>query len=140
MDIYVDGSYNKTTGYYGWAYIGIIPTENNFDIVLQGSGTDNIANSIWNVAGELCAVTSAIISAYNSGINDLDIYYDYKGIEEWAMGRWKAKNEFTKKYVDFINKCKDLGITLRFHKVKGHSGDEYNDMVDKLAKKACGVK
>ena len=30
-------------------------------------------------------------------------------------------------------------INIKFVKVKGHSGDKYNDIVDKLAKKALGI-
>ena len=30
-------------------------------------------------------------------------------------------------------------IDTKFIKVKGHSGDKYNDIVDRLAKKALGI-
>ena len=30
-------------------------------------------------------------------------------------------------------------IDIKFVKVKGHSGDKYNDIADKLAKKALGI-
>ena len=30
-------------------------------------------------------------------------------------------------------------IKINFRKVKGHSGNKFNDMVDKLAKEALGI-
>ena len=40
--------------------------------------------------------------------------------------------------VKFYNKAKKH-VNITFCKVKGHSGDKYNDMADALAKKACSV-
>lgn len=30
-------------------------------------------------------------------------------------------------------------VKISFHKVKGHSGDKYNDLADSLAKQAVGI-
>ena len=35
------------------------------------------------------------------------------------------------------NRMKD--IKIKFKKIKGHSGDKFNDMADKLAKEALGI-
>ena len=69
----------------------------------------------------------------------LDLYYDYKGIEEWALGNWKTNNTLTKSYklkYDDIKKVLDV----RFNKVDAHTGDKYNEEADILAKKSVGVK
>jgi len=53
----------------------------------------------------------------------------------WATGKWKAKTELTKKYkklYDYYSKF----IEINFSKVKAHTGNTYNELADKLAKKA----
>ena len=39
------------------------------------------------------------------------------------------------------DKVKDIKkyVDIKFVKVKGHSGDKYNDLADKLAKEALGI-
>ena len=67
------------------------------------------------------------------------IVFDYQGIESWALGTWKRNNEITSNYHNFMReKMKDIKIL--FKKVKGHSGDKFNDRVDALAKEALGIK
>ena len=60
------------------------------------------------------------------------------GIAKWCTGEWNATKEGTIAYKKFYNKAKKH-VNITFCKVKGHSGDKYNDMADALAKKACGV-
>ena len=68
----------------------------------------------------------------------LDLYYDYEGIEKWCTGEWKTNKRGTIDYKEYYNSVKDV-LDVRFIKVKGHSGDKYNDMADSLAKAAAGV-
>lgn len=135
MDIYVDGSYNKNTGYYGWAYV----CKDSDCIIYENSGSSTKASSIWNIAGELSATMNAIKYAYKNSILYITIYHDYIGVAEWAEGRWKTKNVYTQQYVEFIKKYRSLGMNISFCKIKGHSGNFYNDRADELAKKASGI-
>lgn len=128
-DIYVDGSYNKKVGYYGWAYT----IYKNNKAIKKDCGKDNIASDIWQVAGELSATMRAIEYCYEHYINNICINYDYIGIKEWVTQKWKAKNKWTKMYQDFmLDYMKDMNIS--FNKIKSHSGNIYNDEVDELAK------
>ena len=72
------------------------------------------------------------------GIASIDIYYDYEGIEKWALGLWKTNKEGTKAYKAFYDSIKK-DLKVHFHKVKGHSGDMGNERADQLAKSAAGV-
>lgn len=83
------------------------------------------------VAGELYAVGFAVNWLKKNGITSASIYYDYRGIEDWATGAWKAKKDLTQRYQKFIRSC---GVKIRFVKVDAHTGNYWNEMADRLAK------
>ena len=74
----------------------------------------------------------------DQNIPKLKIYHDYEGISRWCLGEWQAAKKGTISYVSFYNKIKNK-LKVKFVKVKGHSGDKYNELADKLAKKALGI-
>lgn len=131
---YVDGSYFK--GKYGY---GVAILYNNQEIHLNGMGTDKEMASMHNVAGEICGAMTAIQWAIDNHINSITIYHDYMGISEWALGNWKTNKECTRKYYSFCLDAKSK-VRISFQKVKGHSNNFYNDVVDALAKRAIGLK
>ena len=100
---------------------------------LMGNGNDADMASMRNVAGEVLGSMAAVKKAIELGIRSLDIYYDYMGISQWCTGEWKTNKEGTKAYKAYFDSLKDK-IIIHFQKVKGHSGDEYNDLADELAK------
>ena len=89
--------------------------------------------AIRNVAGEMLGAMYAVQWAINNGYHDLEIHYDYEGIEKWAQGEWRTKNVLTKKYADFMKEKSGI-LKISYQKVKAHSGNHYNEEVDKLAK------
>ena len=105
------------------------------EIVHTISGKSKKYIDMRNVAGELFATGMAAKWALDNGYKDITLHHDYSGISAWAKGEWKAKQEGTINYKNYIDSLKDK-IVIRFVKVKSHSGDLYNDMADKLAKKS----
>lgn len=131
FDVYTDGSYVNGNYSYGYAFI------KDDEVILEsnGVGQDIEAAKMRNVAGELAAVLFAVEKAKALGVR-IRIYHDYSGISEWVNGNWQAKNKFTQAYVTFMRENRDY---YEFKKVTGHSGDRFNDYVDRLAKKALGI-
>ena len=133
LTAYVDGSFDPSIGKYAFGCILLTP---DGEIIREsGNGQDPESLAIRNVAGEMLGAMYAVQWAINHGYPSLTIYYDYEGIAKWAQGDWKAKNKRTQQYAEFMNGKRSY-IQLSFQKVKAHSGDHYNEEVDKLAKSA----
>lgn len=128
---YVDGSFSieKKTFSYGM----VVFTTDGKEVF---SGKDNHKDlaEMRNVAGELKGAIEAMKYSLSKGKNTLYLHYDYMGIEEWALGNWKTNKAGTKAYKEYYDSIKDK-LNVVFIKVLAHSGVEYNEEADQLAKK-----
>ncbi len=132
---YVDGSFNVDTMVYGY---GVVMMYHGGEEYYKGSGNEENMSAMRNVAGEILGATYAMKYAYDHDIKNLVIYHDYEGIAKWCLGEWKTNKletqTYKNKYQEYSKK-----VNISFVKVKGHSGDKYNDLADALAKEAAGV-
>lgn len=132
---YVDGSYNSNTQEYSFGCVLIYKDK----IKKFYKKYDKDDYSVYrNVAGEVKGASFIINYCIKQGIKELDLYYDYEGIRSWYLDLYKANNLLTKAYKEFALYAKDK-INVNFIKVKSHSNNYYNDMVDKLAKEALNI-
>ena len=130
---YVDGSFDAPIGKYAFGCVILTP---DGDIIKESGNGDNPESlAIRNVAGEMLGAMTAVRWAIKNGYYNLELRYDYEGIEKWATGVWKAKNTLTQKYAEYMQRQQNH-IKISFRKVKAHSGDYYNEEADKLAKEA----
>ncbi len=132
---YVDGSFNASTKVFGYSAIIFF---NSKEIHLSDSFSNDDMVSMHNVAGEIYGALAAMEYAIKEKAESLTIYHDYIGIWKWCTGEWKAKKKGTILYKEYCDRAKEK-LELSFVKVKGHSGDKYNEIADLLAKKACGL-
>ncbi|MDO5155283.1 MAG: ribonuclease H family protein [Eubacteriales bacterium] len=132
---YVDGSYEHSMKRYAY---GCVLVFEDSTVELNGSGNDEALVGMRNVAGEILGSQCAIDWAIQNGYPEITIYYDYEGIEKWATGIWKANKEGTIAYKTFIEERREK-IQIHFQKVAAHTGVEYNEKADQLAKEALGI-
>lgn len=128
---YVDGSFSVETKVYSY---GIVIFTNEGKITLTGKDNEEELAEMRNVAGELKGAMEAMKYSLSKGKTTLYLYYDYMGIEQWAKGNWKTNKAGTKAYKEYYDSIKDR-LNVVFIKVLAHSGIEYNEEADQLAKK-----
>ena len=135
VEIYVDGSYHAATKEFSYGMVVLVDgKEEKFSQKM----TDPELAQMRNVAGEIKGSEAAMQYALAHKIGSIIIYHDYQGIASWCNGDWKANKPGTIAYRDFYREA-SRKIKIQFRKVKGHSNDKYNDMVDQLAKEALGI-
>lgn len=133
---YCDGSYNVETTEFSY---GLVIFYNGEEIRKAEKFSDEELSTMRNVAGEIMGSRAAMQYCIDNGIDELDLYFDYAGVEKWCTGEWKTNKEGTIEYKKFYDSIKDK-LSVTFNKVKGHSGDTLNDLADKLAKEVLGIK
>ena len=118
MSIYTDGS--CMDGYGGWAYCLL---EDGYELCVSGGETDTTNNRM-----EMMAVIEALRDISDGNYT---IYSDSMLVINCSQGKWKRKAnlDLWSKY-DVVSKGKKISWIW----VKGHNGDKYNEIVDKLAK------
>lgn len=128
---YVDGSYVKKQNSTGYGIVFMY--ENEEPVFMYGRCQ---SSKMRNIKGEIYAAQLATEKALEYGCEHIEIYHDYVGVANWVTGSWKAKKDETKEYRKKMNQYQTM-IDIGFCKVKGHSGNEWNEKADLLAKEGA---
>ena len=99
----------------------------------MSGGINPSENTSRNITGELEASKMAVRYAITNGLKKIYIVNDYQGISSYVTSSWKPKTEESKEYTEWMNKQKEK-VEINFIKVKGHTNNKFNDIVDELAK------
>lgn len=143
MKLYTDGA-TSNNGYEGsvggWAYLLVNEVDN---ILLQASGkvvgtTNNICEMIAIIRGCSAASSfSAFITVCSDSAYIINCYKE-KWYKKWQSNGWLnskgqpvANKELWEQLIPFFESDK-----FEFEKVQGHSGNHYNEIVDKMAVEA----
>lgn len=148
MCAFSDGSYNKKTNTVGVGLV-LILLDDEFrtlktliywdEVILFGN---KLVSSMHQVGGEIYGALLAARITDSEKIPNFHLYYDYKGVECWPTGKWKAKNSHTEYYSREMRDISDKysNESFRYIKVPAHSGMcIYNDLADILAKNGAGI-
>lgn len=129
---YVDGSFDLENWTYSY---GVVFITNEGKETFSGREDNKELAEMRNVSGEIKGAMVAMEIAIEKCKDTMYLHFDYTGIEQWAIGSWKTNKDGTKQYKQFYDSIKDK-LKVVFIKVKAHSGVEYNEEADKLAKEA----
>lgn len=129
---YVDGSFDVSVGRYSFGCVIITPDNRIIRQFGNGDNPDSVA--LRNVTGEMLGAMFAVQWCLVNDYKSINICYDYKGVELWVTGAWKAKNDLTQKYASYMRGHAGR-ISMTFTKIAAHTGDYYNEEADKLAKR-----
>lgn len=142
--IFTDGACSENPGPGGWAVV--------FNTASKCRTISGNEKNTTNNRMELKAVIEAFKRIVHKGRPETqyDIYSDsayvVNTINNHWIDAWKKNNWQTTKREDVKNKdlweefdalktmAKELGICITLNKVKGHSGNTFNELVDKLAR------
>ncbi len=134
-EIWVDGScFPQKNGslQIGW---GLLIRQNGEEVYrAKGNDIPPEASNHRNVAGEIFGILKVLEWCQSKDIEEVTIYFDYQGLESWATGAWRAKLPFTQSYAHTVQ---ESGISIQWVKVKAHSGNPENEIVDQLAKEGA---
>lgn len=147
VKIYTDGACSGNPGPGGWSVVvnlekeckqysgGEVNTTNNrmeLTAVIQ-CFKRVLKNGNKNVQFEVYSDSAYVVNAINN-----------QWIQSWATNGWKTKTKEPVKNQDLweqtlicLDAIKDAGIKVRLVKIKGHAGNTFNELCDKLAKEAA---
>lgn len=135
VTIYTDGACSVNPGPGGW---GCVLIYNGIEKQFSGFENDTTNNRM-----EMRAVIEALSRLKESC--EIDLYSDSAYVVNaflqnwtttWQQNNWRTANKKPVKNEDLWKKL--LSLTqqhkIRWHKVKGHADDKYNNICDKLAR------
>lgn len=135
IEVYVDGSFKEDLNSIGYGIVFVKDDESIFKDCGRVATNDTTER---NVTGEIYATIRTIQMCVANGFNNIVLCYDYKGLECWANGSWKANKPLTKRYVEYYNKyTSEMGLKIIFKHTPAHTGIKWNEEADRLAKLGC---
>lgn len=129
-ECYTDGAYSFSRNQGG---VGIVFIKNGEKIFEFSKGFKNTTNNQMEIIAVLM-----VLKSIKSKIDHLIIYTDSMYVIGCATLNWNRKknitlwNQFDKEFKRVSNLCS----TIEFKHVKGHSNNQWNNYVDKLAVEA----
>lgn len=131
--IYTDGSYSNKIKLGSYAFL-ILGERDEFIYGEACKITDSKWLKSWNIGPELIACLKGLEKFKELKLGEyVQILHDYVGVANWANHNWRAKLDYSKEYVKSILEYKK-DFNLSFKKVKSHSGEKYNELVDKYTR------
>lgn len=137
ITIYTDGACSFNPGPGGWAAV-LIYKGNEKQISGFEPDTTNNRMELKAVIEALAALKEPCDVTVHTDSSYIHDAFEKRWIDNWQSNGWKTAS---KKPVENQELWRQLLDALRDHKiswrkVKGHAGDKYNDMCDKLAREA----
>lgn len=141
--IFTDGACSENPGPGGWAAVfntaskcstisgnEKMTTNNRMELKAVIEAFKKVLSKNKNAEYELYSDSAYVVNSINNG-----------WIDKWQQNNWKTtKNDDVKnrdlweELACLKNKAESLGVYIKVIKIKGHAGNTFNELVDKLAK------
>jgi len=149
--IYTDGGCSGNPGPGGWAYVMVLQAfqsagkQDSARIIAQDKGGEKETT---NNRMELTAVIMALraLKNFDSALSSItlltDSQYVQKGITEWIhswkRNSWRTSGKSPVKNKELWVELDALagGVKIKWEWIKGHAGNEYNEMCDAMTQEA----
>lgn len=131
LEVYVDGSYEDSIKKYAFGCVFLLRDGIR---LAYGNGDNPQSLQHRNVTGEMLGAMYAVRTAMLNGFREVELCYDYEGIEKWVTGAWRSKTELTRKYAASMREW-GRSIRIIFTKVPAHCNIKYNELADRTAKR-----
>lgn len=132
----VDGSYKGSLDAAGIGFV--VYDDETEEVFKEFTGYITIPEYVKSrqVGGELLAAVMGFNWCLANGYKDIKILYDFVGVRNYVNLN-KLTKPVTQEYQKMmLALCSNIpGGRLSFEKVKGHSGNKWNDIADSLAGK-----
>jgi ribonuclease HI len=129
LGVYTDGSASTKDRSGGWAFVIIDAFDGEYHEA--GSDTDTTISRM-----ELEAWINGLSCIYNNfGAQTIVVWSDSQYVGYGAMDRTRKRNKNVDLW-DELDMIIDKHLYVEFRHVKGHNGDVFNEMCDKLAGEA----
>ena len=144
LKIFTDGGCQGNPGPGGWAYVMILKTFQGESIAAQNKGAEKDTT---NNRMELTAVISALRALKTMSLPRktrviTDSQYVQKGITDWIRAwkrnSWRTSDKKPVKNQDLWMELDSLAeeFSIAWEWVRGHAGNEYNEMCDRMTQEA----
>lgn len=130
--VYVDGSYDDSLPKYAFGCVFLL--DDGEIRLAYGNGDNPQSLKHRNVTGEMLGAMYAVKTAMLNRYKEVELCYDYEGIEKWVTGAWRSKTELTQVYARSMREWGQR-IKIYFTKVAAHSNIKYNELADATAKR-----
>lgn len=147
LRVFTDGACSGNPGPGGWGAVYAFPK----GIKKVSGGKVNTTNNEMELLAVVRSLEHYIAQLVLCEVDEIEINSDsayvvnainQKWIEQWKASGWKTTNKgndvknykLWKRLLNAFDILDWLGIKVNFIKVRGHSGNELNEMVDKIAK------
>jgi len=148
LKIYTDGGCSGNPGPGGWAYVMVRQTFQGGQVIAKNKGSQK---GTTNNRMELTAVIMALraLKTMTDVPRQAAVYTDsqyvQKGITEWIRNwkrnDWRTADKKPVKNQDLWMELDSLAseFPLKWEWVKGHAGNEYNEMCDAMTQEAIAL-
>jgi len=145
LKIYTDGGCSGNPGPGGWAYVMVKQTKKGDEIIARRKGAEKKTT---NNRMELTAVIMALRSLKRKDKvpSQIAVYTDSQYVQKgitvwihtWKNNSWRTSDRTAVKNREMWEELDALAeeFPIKWKWVKGHAGNEYNEMCDELTQEA----